>query len=240
MGDQEFRRQGAPSTRRPISTTATTIRRAPSSRRSTDWASTRRPPSPRAGSSLSTRRNSFPAAPRAQTASPTGGYLYVPRTASRAARALPAAYRPARLPAIRRNPRQRVRRPGSASTNGRTPTAYRPLSAGARHDGRRTAGEGGRGRVFRRQPYGCWNWWGYAKDPLYLTKSGVQVGAIWAMAQRSKAAEGKPRAIRTLGPRFARPKTISVYGRRRRIFVIIMKMVGGRRRFPCANGRKSH
>ena len=33
-------------------------------------------------------------------------------------------------------------------------------------------------------PYGCWNWWGYAEDPQYLTKSGVQVSAIWAMAQR--------------------------------------------------------
>ena len=33
-------------------------------------------------------------------------------------------------------------------------------------------------------PYGCWNWWGYAEDPQYLTKSGVQISAIWAMAQR--------------------------------------------------------
>jgi hypothetical protein len=22
-------------------------------------------------------------------------------------------------------------------------------------------------------PYGCWNWWGYAEDPRYLTKNGV-------------------------------------------------------------------
>jgi poly(3-hydroxybutyrate) depolymerase len=33
-------------------------------------------------------------------------------------------------------------------------------------------------------PMGCWNWWGYAEDPHYLTKSGVQVGAIWKMVQR--------------------------------------------------------
>ena len=33
-------------------------------------------------------------------------------------------------------------------------------------------------------PYGCWNWWGYAADPQYLTKNGVQVSAIWAMVRR--------------------------------------------------------
>jgi poly(3-hydroxybutyrate) depolymerase len=33
-------------------------------------------------------------------------------------------------------------------------------------------------------PYGCWNWWGYAEDPQYLTKNGVQVSAIWAMVRR--------------------------------------------------------
>jgi poly(3-hydroxybutyrate) depolymerase len=33
-------------------------------------------------------------------------------------------------------------------------------------------------------PYGCWNWWGYAEDPQYLTKNGVQVSAIWAMVHR--------------------------------------------------------
>jgi hypothetical protein len=37
-------------------------------------------------------------------------------------------------------------------------------------------------------PYGCWNWWGYAEDPQYLTKNGVQVSAIWAMVRRM---EGK-------------------------------------------------
>ena len=33
-------------------------------------------------------------------------------------------------------------------------------------------------------PYGCWNWWGYAEDPRYLTKNGVQISAIWAMVRR--------------------------------------------------------
>ena len=33
-------------------------------------------------------------------------------------------------------------------------------------------------------PEGCWNWWGYAGDKQYLTKQGVQVGAIWSMVQR--------------------------------------------------------
>jgi poly(3-hydroxybutyrate) depolymerase len=33
-------------------------------------------------------------------------------------------------------------------------------------------------------PMGCWNWWGYAEDPQYLTKNGVQVGAIWNMVRR--------------------------------------------------------
>jgi hypothetical protein len=34
------------------------------------------------------------------------------------------------------------------------------------------------------QPGGCWNWWGYAGDKHFLTKQGVQVGAIWSMVQR--------------------------------------------------------
>jgi len=33
-------------------------------------------------------------------------------------------------------------------------------------------------------PKGCWNWWGYAGDNQYLTKKGVQIGAIWKMIQR--------------------------------------------------------
>jgi poly(3-hydroxybutyrate) depolymerase len=33
-------------------------------------------------------------------------------------------------------------------------------------------------------PYGCWNWWGYAYDARFPTKQGVQVGAIWSMVQR--------------------------------------------------------
>ncbi len=33
-------------------------------------------------------------------------------------------------------------------------------------------------------PYGCWNWWGYAEDSRYLTKDGVQISAIWAMVRR--------------------------------------------------------
>lgn len=33
-------------------------------------------------------------------------------------------------------------------------------------------------------PYGCWNWWGYAEDSRYLTKNGVQISAIWAMVRR--------------------------------------------------------
>ena len=33
-------------------------------------------------------------------------------------------------------------------------------------------------------PEGCWNWWGYSDDRQYLTKKGVQIGAIWAMVER--------------------------------------------------------
>jgi poly(3-hydroxybutyrate) depolymerase len=33
-------------------------------------------------------------------------------------------------------------------------------------------------------PNGCWNWWGYSSDTQYLTKQGVQIGAIWSMVQR--------------------------------------------------------
>ena len=33
-------------------------------------------------------------------------------------------------------------------------------------------------------PMGCWNWWGYSGDSLYLTRKGVQVEAIWAMVRR--------------------------------------------------------
>jgi poly(3-hydroxybutyrate) depolymerase len=33
-------------------------------------------------------------------------------------------------------------------------------------------------------PYGCWNWWGYAEDRQYLTKNGVQITAIWGMVRR--------------------------------------------------------
>jgi poly(3-hydroxybutyrate) depolymerase len=33
-------------------------------------------------------------------------------------------------------------------------------------------------------PNGCWNWWGYSSDTQYLTKQGVQIGALWSMVQR--------------------------------------------------------
>ena len=33
-------------------------------------------------------------------------------------------------------------------------------------------------------PWGCWNWWGYGNDRQYLTRSGVQITAIWGMIQR--------------------------------------------------------
>jgi poly(3-hydroxybutyrate) depolymerase len=33
-------------------------------------------------------------------------------------------------------------------------------------------------------PNGCWNWWGYGFDTQFLTKRGVQIGAIWSMVQR--------------------------------------------------------
>lgn len=33
-------------------------------------------------------------------------------------------------------------------------------------------------------PAGCWNWWGYSADTQFLTKKGVQVGAIWKMIER--------------------------------------------------------
>lgn len=32
--------------------------------------------------------------------------------------------------------------------------------------------------------WGCWNWWGYSDDRRYLTRSGVQISAIWGMIQR--------------------------------------------------------
>src|ERR1700730_15428128 len=38
--------------------------------------------------------------------------------------------------------------------------------------------------LFNTNPEGCWNWWGYAGDKQFLTKQGVQVGAIWSMVQR--------------------------------------------------------
>ena len=38
--------------------------------------------------------------------------------------------------------------------------------------------------LFDTNPEGCWNWWGYAGDKQFLTKQGVQVGAIWSMVQR--------------------------------------------------------
>ena len=33
-------------------------------------------------------------------------------------------------------------------------------------------------------PQGCWNWWGYANDPQYLTRRGVQIDALWSMVRR--------------------------------------------------------
>jgi poly(3-hydroxybutyrate) depolymerase len=38
--------------------------------------------------------------------------------------------------------------------------------------------------LFNTNMEGCWNWWGYADDKQFLTKEGVQVGAIWSMVQR--------------------------------------------------------
>jgi poly(3-hydroxybutyrate) depolymerase len=38
--------------------------------------------------------------------------------------------------------------------------------------------------AFNTNPAGCWNWWGYASDNQFLTKQGVQIGAIWSMVQR--------------------------------------------------------
>jgi poly(3-hydroxybutyrate) depolymerase len=38
--------------------------------------------------------------------------------------------------------------------------------------------------LFNTNLQGCWNWWGYAGDKQFLTKQGVQVGAIWSMVQR--------------------------------------------------------
>jgi poly(3-hydroxybutyrate) depolymerase len=38
--------------------------------------------------------------------------------------------------------------------------------------------------LFNINPSGCWNWWGYSSDTQYLTKQGVQIGAIWSMVQR--------------------------------------------------------
>ncbi len=44
--------------------------------------------------------------------------------------------------------------------------------------------KGGLTALIDANPYGCWNWWGYAEDPRYLTKNGVQISAIWAMVRR--------------------------------------------------------
>lgn len=33
-------------------------------------------------------------------------------------------------------------------------------------------------------PNGCWNWWGYSGDAQYLSKRGIQIGAIWKMVER--------------------------------------------------------
>jgi len=33
-------------------------------------------------------------------------------------------------------------------------------------------------------PQGCWNWWGYANDAMFLTRQGVQIDAIWSMVRR--------------------------------------------------------
>lgn len=38
--------------------------------------------------------------------------------------------------------------------------------------------------AFNINPQGCWNWWGYGFDTQYLTKQGVQIGAIWSMVRR--------------------------------------------------------
>jgi poly(3-hydroxybutyrate) depolymerase len=38
--------------------------------------------------------------------------------------------------------------------------------------------------LFNTNLEGCWNWWGYAGDKQFLTKQGVQAGAIWSMVQR--------------------------------------------------------
>ena len=38
--------------------------------------------------------------------------------------------------------------------------------------------------IFQINPFGCWNWWGYAYDDRYLLKSGVQLDAIYHMVLR--------------------------------------------------------
>ena len=38
--------------------------------------------------------------------------------------------------------------------------------------------------LFNTNLQGCWNWWGYGSDPQFLTKQGVQIGAIWSMVLR--------------------------------------------------------
>jgi hypothetical protein len=38
--------------------------------------------------------------------------------------------------------------------------------------------------LFNTNLEGCWNWWGYGSDPQFLTKQGVQIGAIWSMVLR--------------------------------------------------------
>ncbi|GEP59448.1 extracellular catalytic domain type 2 short-chain-length polyhydroxyalkanoate depolymerase [Reyranella soli] len=38
--------------------------------------------------------------------------------------------------------------------------------------------------TFNTNPNGCWNWWGYANDAQFLTKQGMQIGAIWSMVRR--------------------------------------------------------
>jgi poly(3-hydroxybutyrate) depolymerase len=38
--------------------------------------------------------------------------------------------------------------------------------------------------LFNANPYGCWNWWGYAYDTRFPTRQGMQVDAIWSMVRR--------------------------------------------------------
>ena len=144
---------------------------------------TRRPRRPPAGSSLSTRPNSCPGA-RANGLLDTG-YLYVPKDCESGASA------PCRLHIVLHGCTQSSEALGDEfytkigvnewADSNRIVVLYPQAHATTVAE---LPPQAGLTAAIDANPYGCWNWWGYAEDPRYLTKNGVQISAIWAMARR--------------------------------------------------------